>query len=90
MQVPAWRRCGFGIPCTSYDWRMLKRRLNAHSAAQFVAGPVLQNFGNKSGTSHLLHAPITDPSRIAITIVQIFCIDGAPASLMLEMSARHP
>ena len=49
------------------------------SAAQFVAGPVLQNFGNRSGTSHLLHAPMADTSSIAITTTQIFCIEATPA-----------
>jgi hypothetical protein len=53
----------------------LKRELNAHSStAQFVAGPVLQNFGSRSGTSHLLHASAPDAGRITITAGQIFCI----------------
>jgi hypothetical protein len=56
----------------------LKRGLNAHSTAQFVAGPVLQNFGNRSGTSHLLHASTPDASRITITAVQIFCMGPDP------------
>jgi hypothetical protein len=45
----------------------------------FGAGAALQNFGSRSGTSHLLHAPIADASHIAITTVQIFCIDASPA-----------
>jgi hypothetical protein len=33
--------------------------------------PVLQIFGSRSGISHLLHAPIADPSNTAIRTVQI-------------------
>jgi hypothetical protein len=44
----------------------------------FVPGPVLQVFGNQSGTSHLLQAPIANPNEIAIRTVQIFRMQAPP------------
>jgi hypothetical protein len=51
-------------------------------------GPVLQNFGNMSGISHLLHAPMADPSRIAITTVQTFPIKAPPAGASVRASVQ--
>jgi hypothetical protein len=40
--------------------------------------PVLHVFGSRSGTSHLLHAPIANPSETAIRTVQIFRMRATP------------
>ena len=46
---------------------------------QFTPGPVLHIFGNRSGISHLLHAPSANPSEITIRTVQIFRMRATPS-----------
>ena len=40
--------------------------------------PVLHIFGSRSGISHLLHAPVANPSEIAIRTVQTFPMRATP------------
>ena len=47
--------------------------------AQCVPAPVPHIFGSRSGISHLLHAPIANPSETAIRTVQIFRMQATPA-----------
>lgn len=37
----------------------------------FTSGPARHSFGNRSGTSHLLHAPMAHPSETRTSTVQI-------------------
>jgi hypothetical protein len=59
----------------------VRKEGTAGSIAEFHVplAPVLHIFGSRSGISHLLHAPIANPSEIAIRTVQIFRMRATPA-----------
>src|SRR5215831_3283574 len=70
----------------AFSQNLPNSRLNVPgSGAEFYVplAPVLHIFGSRSGISHLLHAPIANPSEIAIRTVQIFPMRATPLKTRL-------